>query len=207
MFALFINYIHRALDLFSQQIQVSFRTSFTNNIKLTETKTTLQTKLRESLHRLLSLSYDAGHAQLRSTHAIVVAEGPTLLTDDHRVQRARTLILMLLLMMIVVITAIVIAATATANAATVAVAVTAGGARRKRRGSGGRGRRRGRGHRVGGTVGVAGRAAVQDVGCGGGGAAGDRCRVDANVAVRDYWKRRFKNNQKVFNEHSIASLL
>lgn len=162
----------------------------------------------------LALSYDAGHAQLRSTHAIVVAEGPTLLTDDHRVQRARALIrlmiLLLLMMMIVVITAIVIAATATANAATVAVAVTTGGARRKRGGSGGRGRRRGRGHRVGGTVGVAGGAAVQDVGCGGGGGAGatgDRCRVDANVAVRDYWKERFFIQIKSCFEHFIAALL
>lgn len=32
------------------------------------------------------LSYDTGHAQLRSTDTVVVAEGATLLADDHRVQ-------------------------------------------------------------------------------------------------------------------------
>lgn len=89
------------------------------------------------LFSVFPLSYDAGHAQLRSTDAVVVAEGATLLTDDHRVQRAGTTGRGLTGGMIVITAAIVIATNATA---TVAIVVASGhgddGPRRKRRRSG-----------------------------------------------------------------------
>lgn len=80
-----------------------------------------------------SLSYDTGHAQFRSTDAVVVAESATLLTNDHRIQRARAgrsgrsrrrpLLLLLLMLMVIVTISIAITTTAVAADTTTTVAV------------------------------------------------------------------------------------